>query len=88
VKSATTEEFWDLYRQLPAEERERARRAYRLWRENPQHGSLRFRRVSTVHPIYSVRVGLSYRALGLLDGETVTWYWIGPHAEYDRLLRG
>jgi hypothetical protein len=44
------------------------------------------RRVSVRQPIYSVRVGLSYRALGLWEGDTVTWYWIGPHDEYDALL--
>jgi hypothetical protein len=33
-----------------------------------------------------VRVTLGYRALGLLEGEEVTWFWIGAHAEYDRLL--
>jgi len=36
--------------------------------------------------IYSVRVGLGYRALGAMAGDTVTWFWIGSHAEYDKLL--
>jgi len=31
-------------------------------------------------------VTLGYRALGLLEDEEVTWFWIGNHAEYDRLL--
>jgi hypothetical protein len=48
---------------------------------------LRFRNVHPVRPIYSVRVGLDYRALGLRDGNTIIWFWIGPHAEYDTLLR-
>ena len=25
-------------------------------------------------------------ALGLLEDEEITWFWIGTHAEYDRLL--
>ena len=27
-----------------------------------------------------------YRALGLWEGDTITWFWIGSHAEYDTLL--
>jgi hypothetical protein len=37
--------------------------------------------------MYSIRVGKGWRALGLLDGDTITWFWIGSHAEYDRLIR-
>ena len=74
MKSLTTPDFWELYRQLPEEEKERARQAYRHWRANPSHKSLRFKRVNRKHPIYSVRVGKSYRALGLMDGDTITWY--------------
>lgn len=45
-------------------------------------------RESTPHrPIYSVRIGISYRALGLRDEEQIYWFWIGSHAEYDDLLR-
>lgn len=36
--------------------------------------------------LYSVRIGLSYRAVGLLKADTVTWFWIGTHDEYDRLI--
>ena len=86
MRSRTTSDFWALYRQLPEHEKERARNAYRLWRENPSHNSLRFKRVNAKDPIYSIRVGRSYRALGLLEGDTVTWYWIGTHADYDRML--
>jgi len=28
-----------------------------------------------------------YRVLGLLEGDTVIWYWIGRHEEYERLLK-
>jgi hypothetical protein len=37
-------------------------------------------------PTYSARVGIGCRAVGVLDGDTVIWFWIGTHAEYDRLL--
>jgi hypothetical protein len=37
--------------------------------------------------VYSIRVGLGWRALGLVEHDTVTWFWIGSHAEYDRLVK-
>lgn len=63
-----------------------AREAYRTFRENPAHPSLRFRQVHPTRPIYSARVNLDYRALGVREGETIVWFWIGNHDEYERLL--
>ncbi|MCX7855747.1 MAG: hypothetical protein N2556_07215 [Anaerolineae bacterium] len=87
MKSQTTESFWKHYWALPPEIRQRARRIYKLWRENPAYPSLFFKRVKEDQPLYSVRIGLGYRALGLLKGDTVTWFWIGTHDEYERLLK-
>jgi hypothetical protein len=87
VKSQTTKSFWKHYWALPPEIRQRARKAYKLWRDNPAHPSLFFKRVKEGQPVYSVRIGLGYRALGLLKADTVAWFWIGTHDEYDRLLK-
>lgn len=46
-------------------------------------------RVKNVHPrepVYSVRITRGYRALGLVEGDTVTWFWIGSHTDYERLI--
>ncbi|MEJ5198869.1 MAG: hypothetical protein WHX53_08085 [Anaerolineae bacterium] len=83
MKSRTTRSFREAFRALPHEVRERARRAYRLWRENPDLPGLRFKRVGQD---VSVRIGRDYRALGLIEGDIVYWYWIGRHDEYDRLI--
>ena len=64
-----------------------AQKAYRLFRENPKHPSLQFKKVHDRDPVYSVRVTGAYRAVGLLEDDEVTWFWIGSHAEYDRLLK-
>lgn len=85
MTSRTTARFRETFAQLPAVQ-EQARRAYRLFAQNPQHPSLRFRQVHLNPPVYSARVGLHYRAVGVRDGETIVWFWIGPHAEYDYLL--
>jgi hypothetical protein len=66
---------------------DQARLAYRLFRDNPEHPSLRFKPVHPTRPIYSARVGLGYRALAVRDGEAVIWFWIGSHTDYDHLLK-
>jgi len=87
VTSRTTERFRKALEQLPPAIQERARRAYRLFRRDPSHPSLRFKPVHANRPIYSVRVGLGYRALGIREQEEMIWFWIGSHADYDQLLR-
>ncbi len=87
MKSQTTSKFWDFYARLPRRVQQQARRAYQMWKDNPRHPSVNFKRVDDEEPIYSVRVSDVYRALGILEGDTVIWYWIGGHDEYERLLR-
>ena len=86
IESRTTRRFRETYANLPEEIRRQARQAYLLFRQNPRHPSLRFKKVDEQSNTYSVRVGLGYRALGVMDGSTVVWFWIGSHADCDRLL--
>ena len=86
MNSPTTRRFREAFKALPEHVQRRAREAYRLFRLDPHHPSLRWKRISPTHPIYSVRIGIDYRALGVLDGEDLIWFWIGSHAEYDRLI--
>jgi hypothetical protein len=84
MKSATLPSFWDNYRELSSEVRVGARKAYRLWAENPFHPSLHFKCINSQEEIWSVRVTRSHRALGILEGDAVTWFWIGDHDEYEK----
>lgn len=86
MKSRTTRKFWRLFYALPTDVQVQARLTYATWSENPAHPSLRFKRVTSNEPIYSVRIGLGHRALGKFNGDTVTWFWVGSHAAYDRML--
>jgi len=90
VISRTAASFWKCYEVLPAEVQRRADRAYAVWQSTPNHRSLNFKCVSDRHEAYSVRIGLHWRALAYRDvvaGEDVfTWFWVGSHAHYDRLL--
>ena len=87
MTSRTSARFRLAFRRLPARVQRRARAAYRLFRQEPSHPSLRFKLVHPSRPIYSVRIGLAYRALGVREGDEIIWFWIGSHTDYDRLLR-
>ncbi len=86
MKSFTSRRFREMYDSLPEDVKLRAKRAYQLFRSNPAHPSLNFKKLDEQDNIYSVRVGLGYRALGQKDGEDLVWFWIGPHAKYDKLV--
>jgi hypothetical protein len=81
-----TPDFLECFARLQDEVKEQARRAYQIWRANPAHPSLHFKKIHGQENIYSVRVGLGWRAVGLLEGDTISWFWIGSHADYDRLI--
>ena len=85
--SRTSKQFRALYLALPHEVQSLADKAYAQWLQDPTYPGLQFKQVDAVRGIYSVRIGLSYRALGVLAGDTVTWFWIGKHEVYDRKLR-
>jgi len=84
--SKRTKSFRDSYDRLPADIRRRADEAYRLFSTNPRHPSLRFKKVHATEPIYSVRISLDYRAVGVLGDDLIVWFFIGTHSEYDQLL--
>ncbi len=86
MNSTITRGFVALLGRLPEPVRQQASRAYAMWRADPNHTSLQFKRVSQTQPVYSARVGQGYRVLGLRDGDTISWFWIGSHADYDTLL--
>ena len=84
--SHLTEEFRECFRKLPERIQKTARKNYELWRQDPSHPSLEFKKVHTKRPIYSVRVGIGWRALGIREGDTILWFWIGSHSAYDKLI--
>lgn len=86
MKSRTTIQFRKAFADLPESVQEQTRNAYRQFKRDPSHPSLRFKKVHSKLPIYSARISKSYRAVGQLDGDTVIWFWVGSHAEYDQLL--
>jgi hypothetical protein len=79
-----TSRFWKTYRELPEEVRIAADAAFVQLKKDPRHPSLHFKKLGE---LWSVRVGLRYRALASEEGSDMVWLWIGPHAEYDRVVK-
>ncbi|MFZ4524327.1 MAG: hypothetical protein ACOYOE_01945 [Chlorobium sp.] len=88
MKSELTREFLKCFRNLPERVKQTARKNYRLWKQSPRHPGLEFKKVNTSMPVYSVRAGIGWRAMGVMkNSDTIVWFWIGPHSEYDKLLK-
>jgi hypothetical protein len=85
MRSHGSSRFWRLYSQLPPEIQRLADKNFRLWLADHWHPSLHFKKVKGY---WVARVGDNYRAVGIETGGTVTWFWIGPHDEYERLING
>jgi hypothetical protein len=83
MKHYASPSFWECYAELPAEIKQLADKNYQLLKENHNHPSLHFKKIENY---FSVRVGIKYRALGIAVNENVLWFWIGSHADYDKLL--
>jgi hypothetical protein len=85
MKSSTTTDFWRAFAALPPEVKARARRAFALWRANPRHPSLCFKKAGSV---WVARVARGYRALALFREDTFFWFWVGSHDDYESMLGG
>lgn len=84
VRHQADSDFWLAYDALPPEIRDHADRAFVLLKQNPKHPSLRFKKIGRR---WSARIGVKYRALALEVDGGFLWYWIGSHADYDKLIR-
>jgi hypothetical protein len=84
VKHSASPRFWGCLGKLAASVQQLARENYELLKTNPYHPSLHFKRVGR---FWSLRVGRSHRALGVDAPDGIVWFWIGSHAEYDRLVQ-
>jgi len=86
MNSRVTDDFLARFAGLPDTVKAQARKSDPSWKSDPSHPSLHFKRIHNHEAMYSVRVGKGWRALGLRNRDTMHWFWIGSHAEYDRLV--
>jgi hypothetical protein len=83
MKSSVLPSFWTIYAELDENIKKQARKAFELWSQNPFHPSLHFKCINTAEHIWSVCVTLGYRAIGIWEGNSITWFWIGNHDDYE-----
>jgi len=76
-------DFWACYGALPKEIQSLADQAFERLKQDSSHPGLRFKKIGG---IWSARVGLHYRALAMEVSAGLLWFWIGSHADYDRLV--
>ena len=76
-------DFWRLHEQLPEKVRRLADKNFEILKADPRHPSLRLKKVGR---FWSARVGDSYRTLAVESPDGLVWFWIGTHADYDRLI--
>lgn len=87
MKSKTSERFWKCYAELPVAIRKQAKEAYKQFQEDPYYPSLHFKQVHSTRPVFSVRITKDYRAVGIIQGADIIWFWVGTHSEYNKILK-
>jgi hypothetical protein len=75
MKSRAVAGFWDGYNLLPPVVQELAVKQYKLWLANPHHPSVRFKKIGAR---WSARITDDYRAIGVMEGDTVIWFFSAP----------
>jgi hypothetical protein len=87
MNSKATERFWKCYDELPLAVRKLAKEAYKQFLRDPYYPSLHFKQIHSTRPVFSVRITKNYRAVGIVQGEEIVWFWIGSHSDYNKLLK-
>ncbi|MDQ6631929.1 MAG: hypothetical protein M3Y82_09255 [Verrucomicrobiota bacterium] len=85
MKSSALPAFWKCFDKLPRKIQQTVRKNFELWKQSPTLKSLGFKKIKD--DLWSVRAGSGYRALATFEDGGYLWFWIGPHDEYERLIR-
>jgi hypothetical protein len=83
LRSFTHPEFWTCYHRLPKQIQNLADKKFKLFKEDPNHPSLKFSKKGTV---WTVNIGYHYRVLAYREGMDIVWFWIGTHEDYNNLM--
>ncbi len=86
MNSHVTKQFRALLEALPKDAQKQALKAFRQFQRDPFHPGLNFEEIDPQIDLWSARVSSKYRVLGHRQGGEIRWFWIGTHAEYDKLI--
>ncbi|MEI9961141.1 MAG: hypothetical protein WDM76_08475 [Limisphaerales bacterium] len=85
MNNLTSPRYWRHYNALPPEIQKVADKKFPAFRTE---SAASFASLERKKPeLWSVRVGSGHRALARQLDNNLIWFWIGPHDEYERLLR-
>jgi mRNA-degrading endonuclease RelE of RelBE toxin-antitoxin system len=84
MRHLTSTSFWECYEKLSPTIQKLAEKSFDILKDNIHHPSLHCKKIEHY---WSVRIGSKYRALAVEVDEGLLWFWIGTHAEYDRLIK-
>ena len=60
MNSKTTKRFRQMLAKLLSDIRQQVKEAYKLFKENPYHPSLQFKKVHSTELIYAARININY----------------------------
>lgn len=89
MKSKRTKEFKELFSRLPVAVQELAAAVYKVFASDPRALSLHSHSLKDTargrHRTgsISIRINQQYRAIYVIDGDVVVWYWCGSHNDYE-----
>lgn len=87
MTSRVSSDFRRDFASLPSVVQRQARLAYKLFLTDPQHPSLRFKKLAGYDDVWSIRITSDYRAIGRWRGDVILWFFIGSHADYEKALQ-
>jgi mRNA-degrading endonuclease RelE of RelBE toxin-antitoxin system len=87
VNSYISNEFIELFNKLPESVQKQAKKSFKIWKKNPNHPSLQYKKIHNDKQIWSVRISLKWRILGLRKMDDIYWFWIGSHSDYEKLIK-
>lgn len=82
------EAYWTRFDELPEEIRKLAEENYHSWKENPRNPGLRFKQIHAKLPIFSFRVGMRHRTVGVETGDgKIVWFWVGSFETFRKSIK-
>lgn len=76
MKSSRTKGFREVFARLPQRIKETAKKNYEIWKATLFHPSLEFKEFKPKANIWSVSVGIGWRALGVIKTEEEKIVWL------------
>ncbi len=67
MESRITDRFRKCFDDLPQKVKAEARKSFKIWKTDPYIEKLKFKKIHSKENMYSIRIGLNWRALGIKD---------------------